>query len=190
MEQQKDREYWIAQFSAITDAGVEMYCLTPCPFNINEDGDDAKTFREHAFRQARETFERLAKTRDDTFGPNNTVTLAECVTKQEFDAKNFEFNDDLGGDDLAEFKYFDDALETLSEIASDIKALHPIVKAARNFIFEPENWENYRLLRTSNSAAIPPEFMALGDAVVRLYGPKWIDDHDGAENEIVVGFRE
>lgn len=48
--------------------------------------------------------------------------------------------------------------------------LRVLATAAKEFMFEPENWENYEMLQTSNSAAVPPEFMNLGEAVEELFG--------------------
>ena len=51
-----------------------------------------------------------------------------------------------------------------------------IIKAAREFIQDGETWESYQEMQTSNSAAIPPYFMALGDAVTDAFGPPAFDD--------------
>ena len=46
-----------------------------------------------------------------------------------------------------------------------------ILEAAKAFVHEPETWEMYQDLRTSISAAVPPELMLLCEAVEDVYGP-------------------
>jgi hypothetical protein len=50
-----------------------------------------------------------------------------------------------------------------------------IAEAARDFIWEPENWEAYQDSKTSNSVAWPPEFLLLAQAVEERYGPMPVD---------------
>lgn len=50
-----------------------------------------------------------------------------------------------------------------------------IEELAREFVWEPENWEGYEELKKSTSFAVPPEFMALAQAVEKKYGPMPID---------------
>lgn len=50
-------------------------------------------------------------------------------------------------------------------------ALITIAKFAKEFMWQPENWENYDDLKTSNSASLPAEFCLLGDAVEKAFGP-------------------
>lgn len=53
-----------------------------------------------------------------------------------------------------------------------------VAEAARDFIWEPENWEAYQDSKESNSVAWPPEFLLLAQAVEEKYGPMPIDDDD------------
>jgi hypothetical protein len=58
----------------------------------------------------------------------------------------------------------------INRLAESNMNLNVIAEKAREFVFEPETWEGYEDLKTSNSAAIPPEFMALCEAVEDRYG--------------------
>lgn len=49
--------------------------------------------------------------------------------------------------------------------------LRAVTAAARDFIWEPENWEAYQDSKESNSAAWSPEFLLLAQAVENRYGP-------------------
>ena len=49
-------------------------------------------------------------------------------------------------------------------------------EAARDFIWEPENREAYQDSKDSNSAAWPPEFLLLAQAVEREFGPMPVED--------------
>lgn len=51
-----------------------------------------------------------------------------------------------------------------------------IAEAARDFIWEPENWEAYQDSKESNSVAWPPEFLLLAQAVEREFGPMLVGD--------------
>lgn len=51
-----------------------------------------------------------------------------------------------------------------------------VVKAAKEFIHEPETWETFDDLKSSSSAALPVEFMALGHAVEDAFGGPAIDE--------------
>ena len=51
-----------------------------------------------------------------------------------------------------------------------------VSEAARDFIWEPENWEAYQDSKESNSAAWPPEFLLLAQAVEREFGPMPVGD--------------
>ena len=56
--------------------------------------------------------------------------------------------------------------------------LRAVACAARDFIWEPENWEAWQDAKESNSVAWPPEFLMLAQAVEKKYGPMPIDDDD------------
>lgn len=46
--------------------------------------------------------------------------------------------------------------------------------AARDFVWEPENWEHFQEMKGSNSMALPVEFMELAHAVEDMFGkPNW-----------------
>jgi len=64
--------------------------------------------------------------------------------------------------------------------ASSVPKLRQIAEAARDFIWEPENWEAYQDSKESNSAAWPPEFLLLAQVVEQQYGPMPVDDDDEA----------
>ena len=67
---------------------------------------------------------------------------------------------------------------------SDISALIVIAEAARNFVWEPENWEAYQDSKDSNSVAWPPEFLLLAQAVETTFGSMPVDgDVDVKERE-------
>ena len=48
-------------------------------------------------------------------------------------------------------------------------------EAARDFVWEPENWEAYQDSKDSNSAAWPPEFLLMAQVVEEVYGPMPVD---------------
>lgn len=56
--------------------------------------------------------------------------------------------------------------------------LRAVACAARDFIWEPENWEAWQDAKESNSVAWPPEFLMLAQAVEKKFGPMPIDDDD------------
>lgn len=64
------------------------------------------------------------------------------------------------------------------EAIKDLRPFMAVAIAARDFMHEPENWEGYQDLQTSNSAAIPPEFMKLGEAVENAFGEPKGDEDD------------
>lgn len=68
-------------------------------------------------------------------------------------------------DDLA--KEWDGAAYIRTNLLDEFQA---IAEAARDFIWEPENWEAYELSKRSNSVAWPPEFLLLAQAVEKKYG--------------------
>lgn len=75
------------------------------------------------------------------------------------------------------------------EAIKDLRPFMAVAIAARDFMHDPENWESYRDLLTSNSAAIPPEFMKLGETVEAAFGEPSgdADDEDeppAARNEL------
>lgn len=49
-------------------------------------------------------------------------------------------------------------------------------EAARDFIWEPENWEAYQDSKRSSSVAWPPEFLLLAQAVEREFGAMPVED--------------
>jgi hypothetical protein len=55
--------------------------------------------------------------------------------------------------------------------AEEALELEAVAVAARNLIWESENWESYEDSKKSNSVAWPPEFLLLAEAVVRKCGP-------------------
>jgi hypothetical protein len=65
----------------------------------------------------------------------------------------------------------------MNRLANSNIALNVIAEKAREFVFEPETWEGYEDLKTSNSAAIPPEFMALCEAIEDRYGTPYQTPH-------------
>lgn len=62
--------------------------------------------------------------------------------------------------------------------------INKVAEAARDFIWEPENWEAYQDSKESNSAAWPPEFLLLAQAVEETYGPMLTDDDDPATEQL------
>jgi hypothetical protein len=60
--------------------------------------------------------------------------------------------------------------------AEESDALRQIAEAARDFIWEPENWEAYQDSKDSNSVAWPPEFLLMAQAVEKKYGAMPVDD--------------
>lgn len=60
--------------------------------------------------------------------------------------------------------------------AEKVTELEVIAEAARDFIWEPENWEAYMDSKGSDSVAWPPEFLLMAQAVGKKYGPMPIDD--------------
>lgn len=59
---------------------------------------------------------------------------------------------------------------TNEEIRGGLQIVN-IAQCARDFIWEPENWEAYQDSKESNSVAWPPEFLLLARAVEARYGP-------------------
>ena len=55
-------------------------------------------------------------------------------------------------------------------------SLQSIAEAARDLIWEPENWEAYQDSKTSDSVAWPPEFLLLAQAVEKKFGPMPIEE--------------
>lgn len=62
--------------------------------------------------------------------------------------------------------------------AEQLSELRRVAEAARDFVYEPENWEAYQDSKESNSVAWPPEFLLLAQAVEKKYGPMPTDDDD------------
>ena len=68
--------------------------------------------------------------------------------------------------------------------AANTDLINKIAEAARDFIWEPENWEAYQDSKGSNSAAWPPEFLLLAQAVEEKYGPMPIDDDESPTEKL------
>jgi hypothetical protein len=50
---------------------------------------------------------------------------------------------------------------------------------AKKFVHEPENWESWQELQTSNSASIPVEYMNLCEAVEEVFGEPIFEEENG-----------
>lgn len=83
--------------------------------------------------------------------------------------------DNARSSDVAAFiAAFDPA--TCKELMEQVEQLAVIAEAARDFIWEPENWEAYQESKESNSAAWPPEFLLLAQAVEKQFGSILVDE--------------
>ena len=64
----------------------------------------------------------------------------------------------------------------LASVLTENANFQKVAEAARDFIWEPENWEAYQDSKESNSAAWPPEFLLLAQAVEEAFGPMPVED--------------
>lgn len=60
--------------------------------------------------------------------------------------------------------------------AEKVVELETIAEAARDFMWDGENWEAYEQAKQSNSVAWPPEFLLLAQAVEKTYGAVPLDE--------------
>jgi hypothetical protein len=60
--------------------------------------------------------------------------------------------------------------------AEDSQSLQVVAEAARDFVWEPENWEAYQDSKDSDSVAWPPEFLLMAQAVEKKYGPMPVEE--------------
>lgn len=64
------------------------------------------------------------------------------------------------------------------QLRAERDAATSIAQLARDFIWDPENWEAFQESKDSNSVAWPPEFLLLAQAIERCFGARPVEDNN------------